>query len=870
MFRRKRDTQDFAAEIEAHIELEAERLREQGMSAEDARAAAARAFGNVTRTKERFYESGRAAWLDHLWRDVRYAARMLRKSPGFTAVAVLTMALGIGANAVVFAVLNGVMLRPLDIPEPQNVYQLGHAKDDSANQSYPNYVDLRDRVRSFEGIAAYNIAEAGLNSGPDPARVWVVLATGNYFDTLRVEPHLGRFFNSADENGPNSAPYAVLSYSYWQSHFQGDRNVIGRVVQLSKHSFTIIGVAPRDFRGTMLFLKPDFFVPIVNQAQLESEARLDDRRKRWVFEVFGRLKSGVAPAQALAELNSVGADLERTYPENAGQLSFRLVRPGLYGDFLGRPVRAFVSGLMLLAALILLAACANLGSLFAARAADRGRELALRLALGGSRISILRQLLTEAVLISLLGGALGLWASLAILRGLSTWHPFPRFPLEFPLQADASVYVAALILAVVSGLLFGIVPLRQVQRADPYQIITSGGPASISRRISLRDVLLGAQVAICALLVTSSWVALRGLIHSNHSEYGFDHRNVLLVDTDLAMAGYRGASVAEMQKRMIAAVERVPGVAAVASTDWPPLSLDWQRTYAFKDAITDLRAVNATATVVMFKISPRYFEAAGTTLLHGRDFTWHDTNDAPPVAIVNQEFARRFFGSVEKAVGGFYKVREGTRFQVVGIVEDGKYTNLTEKKTAAMFLPTMQTSRSQTWLLVRSDRAAALAPDLRRALRELDAALPLSIQTWRHEMTPALFPSRIAAASLGVLGLLGAMLAITGIFGMAAYSVSKRLRELGIRIALGAARKEVLSAALGRAFYVLAIGTISGVLLGFLASRVLALIVYQATPRDPLVLAGVTFSMIVLGLLATWIPAHRALSIDPLKLLREE
>ncbi len=868
MFRRKRNNSDFNAEIEAHLEFEAERLKEQGLCDEDARAAAHRSFGNVLQAHERFYESGRWMWWDHLSRDISYALRMLRKSPVFTAVAIVTLALTIGANAVAFGVLNGVILRPLDVPEPETLYQLAHGGDDGSNQSYPNFVDLRDRNRTFDGIAAYSITAVGLNSGETPTRAWAVEASGNYFDVLKIQPHIGRLFHLSDENGPDSAPYAVLSYDYWQNHFQGDRNVVGQVVSLNRHPFTILGVTPKGFRGTILFFQPDFFIPIVNQAYLEGND-LNTRGKRWVFEVFGHLKAGVTPAQAIADLNSIGADIAKTYPETSGQMTFRLARPGLYGDFLGRPVRAFVAGIMLLAGMILLAACANLGSLFAARAADRFREVALRLALGASRGHVLRQLLTESLLLSLAGGVVGLAGSIWLLRGLSMWNPLPRFPMRLTVTPDANVYIAALLLAVISGLMFGLVPIRQIHRADPYQIIKSGRSGRTGRRLSLRDLLLSAQIAICALLVTASLVSVRGLLFSLHSDYGFEPKNAVLIDTDLRMAGYTGEQVPLMQKRMIQALQGIPRVSAVALIDWPPLDQGFKGALVFNDQTADLRPSNAAATALMLKISPEYFQTAQTTVLAGRAFTWHDDTTAPMVAVVNREFARKVIGTSD-ALGHYFKTLSGERIQVVGIVEDGKYMSLTESPQPAMFRPILQAPSSLSCFIVRSARGAEIAPEMRRALHGVDSGLPVFIQTWHSGMSGVLFPSRAATASLGVLGVLGAMLSVTGIFGMAAYSVSRRLKELGIRIALGAQWREVLQAALGRAFKLLAVGSGAGLILGILSSRALGSIVYQATARDPLVVAGVVLSMLLLGLVATWIPAQRALSIDPLTLLREE
>ena len=572
------------------------------------------------------------------------------------------------------------------------------------------------------------------------------------------------------------------------------------------------------------------------------------------------------------DLNSIGSHLEKSYPKDDGKMTFSLARPGLLGDVLGPPVRGFLTGMMLLAGLILLAACTNLGSLFAARAADRSREVALRLALGSSRKRILRQVFTEAVLISLAGGAVGLLGSVALLRELSEWRPVPQFPsLHVPVNPDANVYWVALLLALTSGFLFGAVPVRQNLRTNPYEVVKSGSTGRIGRRITVRDLLLVVQIAICALLVTSSLVAVRGLLRSLHGNFGFEPRNAMLVNTVLSMAGYSGDRVPVMQRRMIDALETIPGVQCVGLVNYPPLGTAVATSNVFSDKTTDLSPSNIAAEAINYTISPEYFHAAGTALLSGRAVTWQDDKSAPRVAVVNREFARKIFGSVTNAMGRSYKIPDGTRVQVVGIVEDGKYLNLTEDQHPAMFLPVLQSPSSWTTLVVRSDRdPQQLAAAIRSTLRDLDTGLPFDIQTWTKEMDGALFASHVATVSLGVLGVMGAMLAITGIFGMAAYSVSKRLRELGIRVALGAQRKEVLQAALGRAFKMLAIGSAAGLLLGILASRVLAVIVYQATPRDPLVLAGVVLAMSLLGLLATWIPARRALSVDPMMLLREE
>jgi len=672
-----------------------------------------------------------------LLQDLRLALRQLRKSPGFTVTAILTLTLAVGANAVVFGVLNALILRPLNVPHAESLFLIQHGGD-----SYPDYLDLRQRNHSFEDMAVFAIRQSGLDTGKDPSNVWQYETSGNYFDVLRIQPYIGRFFHASDEHGPNSAPYVVLSYPYWHNHFRDDPGVVGRVVRLNKHPFTILGVAPPGFQGTILFFASDIFVPIVNHEQLSGEKLLDARESHWIFETVGHLKPGVTPARAAADLSSVDSYLKRTYPKEEGNDPYTLARAGLHGDYLNGPTRAFLTGLMLLSALILLAACANLGNLFAARAADRSREVALRLALGSSRTRILRQLFTESLLLSLAGGVAGLIASILLLRRLSVWQPFPRFPLHVPVSPDANVYLLALVLALVSGVLSGIVPVRQILRTNPYEIVKAGSTGAFGRRVTLRDVLLVVQIAICAVLVTSSLVAVRGLMRSMHSSFGFDPRNAMLVDTDLATVGYTGERVPAMQRRMIDAVQAIPGVDSVGSVNWPPLEPPggWQG-IVYRDTTGDLSPSNAAANPYMYNVSPDYFRASGTSLLAGRAFTWHDDANAPRVAVVNREFARRILGSIPDAVGQYFKLRDGTRVRVVGLVEDGKYLNLTEKQQPSMFFPLLQSPASWTWLAVRSSRdPQQLAAAIRSAIRDIDPEIVLSISPWTTEMGGTLSP----------------------------------------------------------------------------------------------------------------------------------
>ncbi|MFC5863710.1 ABC transporter permease [Acidicapsa dinghuensis] len=807
--------------------------------------------------------------------DLRLALRQLRKAPGFAITAVFTLALAIGANAIVFSVLNALVLRPLNVPNPGNLFMIERVfgSDTVPSQAYPDYRDLRDRSNSFESLITYDIQGGmGLDTGSgNPSVVWPYIVSGNYFDALGIQPYLGRFIHASDEHGKDSAPFIVLSYDYWHSHFDANPAAVGRTVQINKHPFTIAGVAPAGFRGTELFFAPDFWMPIVDLPGVAGWDPIEERGDHFTW-IMGHLKPGASPQSATSDINAIAASLSKAYPKSDDGLKFALSHPGLAGNTLGKPTRAFMAGLMLLAGLILLAACANLGSLFAARAADRSREIALRMALGSRRKFIFRQLFTEAILVSITGGVLGIAGAVVILHFLSAWRPIPSIPINVPVNPDISTYLLALALSIFSGLLFGLVPVRQVLRSDPWQILRAGGTSVAGQsRFTLRDILLALQIAICAVLVTSSLVAVRGLARSLQSNYGFQPSGVMLVHTDLHMAGYEGDQQVQMQKRMLDTAAAIPGVTAVGYSDRLPLSIGGNDSSVFKDETTDFRGANAVADAQQFDISPDYFRTAQTSLLAGRTFTEHDTDKTPVVAVINQQFAKKVFGSVQQAIGSHYKVWGGKRVEVIGVVEDGKYETLTEDPKPAMFYSYLQQKSGEVWLIVRSQREPEeIAAALQRSLRKLDPSMPLEIRPWSSELDSALFAARVATVALGVLGMLGAMLAITGIFGMASYTVSKRLRELGIRVALGANQRKVLTAALGRAFRILAIGSAAGMVLGILATRVLSFIVYQATPRDPFVLGGVIFAMLGIGMIAAWIPARRALAVDPMILLREE
>src|SRR6266851_5044090 len=856
-------------EMESHIAAQTEENIRADMTPEEARRHARLKFGAVEAVREDYHAEEGLPFVENLLLDVRYALRVLRKSPAFTVVALVTLMLGIGANVVVFGVLNAVLLHPLDVSDPQNLYQMRHNTWMSGRlltTSYPAFEDFRQRNTTFSGMAGiYGYSHAALSWRNAVMSVFGDEVTGNYFDLLGVQPEAGRFFHAADEHGPDSAPYVVLSDALWRSTFHADRGVVGTTVELNKHPFTVVGVAPARFHGTERFVWPDYWIPMANEEQAEGSDYLHSRTSITVT-VIGRLKPGVTPQQATENLNAIAAELAKEYPETDDGQPLRLIHPGLYGDE-GDVIRGFILSVTVLALLVLAAACTNLASLFAARAADRSRELALRVALGSSRRRLVKQLLTEAVMVSLMGGAAGLVSADLLLRVLNRWHPSVG---HLAVSVDARVYLAGLALTLGSALLFGMVPARQAWQSSPLQMMKSGPVDAMHlRRFALRDLLLGAQIAICTLLVTASLVAVRGMVRALHAPLGIQPQGAMLVYLDLSQVGQAGDVAVEKETAMIEAVRSIPGVTAAGTVSRTPMTGGMHGIPIFRPGTTEFKLNNSVLATYVYQMSPGYLEAAGTRLLGGRDVSWHDTTKTPHVAIVNETFARKMWGETP-AIGQRFVLR-GNLTEVVGVAEDGKYHDLTESPQAVVYLPLSQIEDSGAVFVVRSRLAPnEIAAALQRTLSGIEPNVPISVQSWSDTLDGELFPARAATVALGVMGLLASMLAVTGIFGMAAYNVSRRMKELGIRVALGARTTQVMSAAVGRPMVLLGVGSVMGLLAGIFASRLLEQIVYQANPSDPAVVGGAVLTMALLGIAASAIPARRALAVDPAKLMREE
>jgi predicted permease len=871
MRHRKRMMEGLDQDIREHIAMETQDKIERGMLPEEARYAAMRKFGNVTRVKEETREVWSFVWLEQLLQDVRIALRMLGKNPGFALTAVLILALGIAANVIVFGVLQALVLRQLDVPHADRVMTL-QPKDRGPFVSNPEMRDVRDGNTVFSAVADYEFQDFGLEANGVTRPVWGCEVSGQYFEVVGIKPFLGRLLERADDDHPGASEVAVISWSAWQGHFGADPNIVGTTVRIDRHPYTIVGVTPEGFHGTEKIAQLDIFVPMANEASLDGFSWLESRSYRNLFSLV-RMKDGVTLPQVQAELNTITSRVARQYPKEEEGLALKLARPGLIGDFMGGPARGFLAGVMGLAGIVLLAACANLGSLFAARTADRAREIAIRMAIGSSRWRILRQLLVEAFVISILGGACACGLAWMALTGLAGWHPPTRYPLNFLFaMPQPSLILLAFLISVIAGVVFGLMPLRQIFKTDPNEAIKSGGSQSYAgRRWALRDVLLAAQIALCCVTVTAAFVSLRGLGKALTMDLGFNPKNALLTQFDLSQAAYTGDAADHFQRQLLERTSQIPGVESSGYANTTPLSGDTSVAAVFSQQSVDFRPSNSAFYAYTYNVSPGYLTAAGTPLRVGRDVSFTDTAKTPAVAIVNQEFSRRLFHT-DQAVGRYFKNHDGVSIQIVGIVADGKYFILSEDPEAAAFFPISQKASTSTALVVRTRRDTAdMVAAIREVVLNLDRAVPIrELGPWNNQLALSFFPIQVATVALGIFGAFGLLLSIAGTFGLASYTVSKRLRELSIRVALGAQAKQILSAALGRMLILLGSGSVVGIALGVAASRLLSAIVYQASAQDPFVLAAVALTIMLTGILSVAGPVSRVLHIDPANLLREQ
>jgi predicted permease len=867
---RRRTDERLREEIAWHLEVLTEENIQSGMIPEEARRRAFLQFGAVEAVRERYRDEESIPFLENCLLDLRYAVRVLLKSPAFSLVALLTLTLGIAVNVFVFGILNAVILTPLEVNSPHTLYQLRDEAPVSGHlltTSYPAFVDFRNRNTTFSDLAAiYGYSSADLDAHGGKTRVYGDEVTGNYFDLLGVYAGVGRFFHKSDIRREQKAPYVVLSDALWRKSFHSNTRVIGTTIFLNQCPFTVIGVASPRFHGTERFVWPDYWIPMSSEQELESGWDYLHSRTYTAVTVIGRLRPGFTPAQAATNLTAIAAELAKENPTTDKSVSLRLVRPGLYGDE-GGVIRGFLYAVAILVLLVLSAVCANLASLSLARFADRRRELAVRVALGAGRFRLIRQLLLESLLLAVIGGALGLVLGISLLQLVNEWS----LPLgHLAVSLDWRIYAAATFLTVGSVVLFGFLPAWHVARQNPSQMMKGIPICSYSvRRFFSSDLLLSLQIAICTLLIMASLVAIRGMVRALHVHLGFQPHDALLVNVDMGRLSGRGDGDGGAIERVLDVLSRIPSVSKAGAVNRLPMTGGLHGTPVFRKHPRSLNVNDAASFPYVFEASPGYLDAAGTRLLMGRDITWKDDSTAPDVAIVNETFARNMWPN-QSALGETFIV-SGRLTLVIGVAQNGKYHDMEETPQPVVYLPLLQAGDGNPVFVVRSPRRPnVITADLEQALDGPRLQVPITIRRWDDTLETELFPSQVAMVALGILGLLAVMLAVTGIFGTATYNVSRRMKEFGVYVALGARKMTVVAAAVGRPMLVLLTGSLAGVATGILAERFWGHLVYEAQPGDPTVIAGTLLAMFVLGVAASLLPAHRAISVNPARLMRRE
>jgi len=836
--------------------------------------------------------------METLWQDLRYGVRVLLKSPGFTAVAVLSLALGIGANTAIFSLVNAVLLRPLPVAEPAALVFLfcGVRNSPYSVVSYPDYVDFRDQNKVFSGLATYSGIGLSLNAADQTELVSGAIVSGNYFDVLGVRAALGRTFLPEEDQTPGTHPVTVISHGLWQRRFGGDPNVVGQHLTLNGRAFTVIGVAPAGFNGTDLGETNDLYVPMMMQALVrpprggysgEMNPDLLSRRGAGWLGVIGRLKPGVKIEQAQAEIATIARQLEQAYPDSNRDRIATLF-PVSKGDPQSRGTLLSVAGLLMgVVGLVLLIACANVANLLLARASGRRKEVSIRLALGASRGRLVRQLMTESVLLALLGGVVGLLLALWTVDVLKRFPPPANFlPFAFDFSVEGRVLGFTLLLSVLTGLIFGVAPALQASKPDLVPALKDESPAlhQGSRRLALRNLLVIAQVALSLTLLIGAGLFLRSLRQAQSIDPGFNPEHVLVAPLNINLLRYTKPQGVEFYRQVVERVEALPGVQSASLARVLLLSGSGRTNSVMIEGQngpdresrgegTGGGAEVANNTTAANVVGLKYFQTMGIGLLRGRDFTAQDRDGAPGVVVINETFAKRYFPG-QDPLGKRISLRgaRGPWLEVVGITRDSKYRTLGEAPAPFVHLPLLQNHETGMTLHVRTGvDPAALIPAVRREIQALEKNLPATeIRPLTELISRSLFPARVGAALLGVFGLLALLLASVGLYGVMSYSVSRRTREIGIRMALGAERRDVLRLVLTEAMTLVAVGVGVGLTLAAAVTRLLAGFLYGVSATDPTTFAGITLLLAGVALFASLIPARRAMRVDPMVALRYE
>jgi predicted permease len=813
--------------------------------------------------------------------DIRYALRALRKSPAFALIAVSSLALGIGANTAIFSLLNALLLRPLPVARPEtlvSVFMTDQRNPGRLPISDLNYRDLRDQNQVFTGMTAVAFTQMNWAHETAAEQVPVQVVAGNYFSLLGVPMARGRGFLAEEDQ--KATPVAVISDGFWQRSLGGDPSVLGKPLTLNRQPFVVVGITAQGFTGTFLGAGPSVWVPMSMHGVAQPGFDWYDQRRGLFLSAFGRLKPGVSVDQAAANLRSVFSQLEQAFPvENKGRsagsvplLDARL-NPNGQG---GAPVVQISLILMTVVGIVLLIACANIANLLLARASKRRREIAVRLALGSDRGRLIRQLLTESVVLSAIGGALGILLAFWLLAGLRAANlPLP-IPVNDTVTIDGRVLGFTAFLTLITGLLFGLAPALQASRADVVPILKNETvPAAAGRRglaavFSLRQALVIAQVALSLISLAAAGVFLRGLNGASRIDTGFETRGVLVMTYNLGRDGYTPERGQQFYERAVERASTLPGVRHAAVAQNAPLGGGVLRSVFPEGQDTTQRD---RVLVQVNSVSPGYFDTLNIPLVRGRDFVSTDAPGAPQVVVINEVMAERFWPG-EDAIGKRFKFFGDKDYTtVIGIARNSKYNAVAEEPTPYIYQPLKQNYTPAATLHVRTAAdAAGLASAIRAAMREIDPTLSVfNVRTLEDQVSNSLAPLRTNVIVLLSFGALALLLASVGLYGVASYSVSQRTREIGVRMALGARRSTVLGLVLGRGLLLVAIGIAIGAIGALaLSSLVPAGLLPTTSPRDPLTLAATSVLLAAVATIATYLPARRATRIDPLVALRAD
>jgi predicted permease len=904
LFRREQCDRELADELESHLRMHIDANLCAGMTPEEARRESLIRLGGIEQTKESYREGRGLSSLETLLQDIRFGLRILRKSPGFTAVAIATLALGIGANTAIFSLTDQVLLRSLPVSHPRQLVELvspgpgnGHTWSDGiegSSFSYPMYKDLRDRLtQPFSGLLATYPVDVDVSGLGAPERIPGELVSGSYFRVLGVSPALGRVLSDDDETAAGGNPVVVLSYGFWASHFGSNPNVLNKGLDVNGTSLTIVGVARKGYQGIQIGSTPGLFIPITMKEQMAPAARtLADRADHWV-QILGRLNPGFTPKRAEAAIApTYHALLESEIPvyrfssDEAKRFEGKplLLIPGSQG----RPIVQLSAKqplliMMILVGLVLLVTCVNLASLLAARGEARQREIAVRLALGAGRWRLVRQLLTEGLVVSLAGGACGLllaeWTMRSFLAALSVGAQI----LGLQSRLDHQSLLFALGVSVVTTLLFALAPALRSTRLDLQNSLKEHGASTTvgTQSMRLRGALTIAQLALTVMMLTASGLLVKSLINLDKTNLGMKVGQVLQFSLSPDLSHYTPQQTAQLFDQLRGAISQIPGVRSVAIAMLP--------VFQDTDADTNITAEGYTAkpdedtNCQWNDISPGYFSAMGIALVSGREFTDADTSTSPPVVVVNEKLAQNFFAG-RNPIGLHIEVGSGSRllppqFEIVGVVQDSKHDSVRDKVSPFMYFPFSHgTSKNPivplgfgTFYVRTGQDPAALAQEVRQTVGALDPRLPIyDVRTLDQQVEDSMLQDRLLAFLSVALGLLAALLAVIGLYGLMAYMVARRTHEIGIRLALGAQRRDVLRIVLGEAGRMALVGIGVGLAVSAGMTHWMEAMLFGVSPTDPVTFLGVALILAGVTLFACWIPVRRAMRVDPMVALRYE